>query len=108
VEYVLEEPSLGYIHGRVTDHVVIHFVGSTKGIVLNVREPLIWLPGVGDVLEMLVDRGIRPWLQAGRDGKWRADALTDVVPYPLGEYKPRREETPLIALMELLKAVGNG
>lgn len=69
------------------------------------KEGVLWLPSVGDVLELLRAKQIRTWLKIGRDGKWTADAFTDVVPYPLGEYKPRREESPLIALMELGKTV---
>ena len=61
----------------------------------------IWLPSEGDVLAMLAGQGIRTSLAAVQQGTaWSAWA------FPPGHYRHAdNADTPLIALLELLKAV---
>ena len=65
---------------------------------------LIWIPAEGDVLGMLEEEGVRPMLWRAVSGGWLARGYDKTHPVKTHEASGGKP-TPLIALLELLRAV---
>ena len=107
-----EQGQFGYVarwqlaHKKSGSHVttwVVVVAPDSGTLYVPLSSGFVWLPGTGDVLGLLEERGILPMLVADRgdsgEYEWSASKSTDV---SYGAWC----ETPLIALLELLKEVG--